>query len=59
MFWRSQHISIILSIPNELYWLKIKVELQLALNKVYKYCMMFKLSVNTTKQKILFFLEER
>ena len=32
-----------------------EIELQLALNKVYEYCMMFKLSVNTTitKQKIL------
>ena len=26
-----------------------EIELQLALNKVYEYCMMFKLSVNTTK----------
>ena len=32
-----------------------EIELQLSLNKVYEYCMMFKLSVNTTKQKLLFF----
>ena len=38
-----------------------EIELQLALNKVYEYCMMFKLSVNTTRTKIIgfFFLEER
>ena len=35
-----------------------EIELQLALNKVYEYCMMFKLSVNTTKTKIMFFLEK-
>ena len=28
-----------------------EIELQLALNKVYEYCMMFKLSVNITKTK--------
>ena len=32
-----------------------EIELQLALNKVYEYCMMFKLSVNITKTKIIFF----
>ena len=36
-----------------------EIELQLALNKVYEYCMMFILSVNTTKTKIIvFFLEK-
>ena len=34
-----------------------EIELQLALNKVYEYCMMFKLSVNITKTIV--FLEER
>ena len=29
-----------------------EIELQLTLNKVNEYCMMFKLSVNTTKTKI-------
>ena len=32
-----------------------EIELQLALNKVYEYCMMFKLSVNITKTKIIVF----
>ena len=32
-----------------------EIELQLALNKVYEYCMMFKLFVNTTKTKIIVF----
>ena len=32
-----------------------EIELQLALNKVYEYCMMFKLSVNTTKTKSIVF----
>ena len=32
-----------------------EIELQLALNKVYECCMMFKLSVNTTKTKKCFF----
>ena len=32
-----------------------EIELQLALNKVYEYCMMFKLSVNTNKTKIIVF----
>ena len=32
-----------------------EIELQLALNKVYEYCMMFKLSVNRTKPKKLVF----
>ena len=32
-----------------------EIELQLALNKVYEYCMMFKLSVNSTKTKIIVF----
>ena len=37
-----------------------EIELQLALNKVYEFCKMFKISVNTTKTKIIvFFLEER
>ena len=37
-----------------------ELELQQALNKVYEYCMMFKLSVNTTKTKTnKNFLEER
>ena len=35
-----------------------EIELQLALNKVYEYCMMFKLSVNTIKTKIIV-IEER
>ena len=34
---------------------KNEIELQLALNKVYEYCMMFNLSVNTTKTKIIVF----
>ena len=33
-----------------------EIELQLALNNVYEYCMMFKLSVNTTKTTKQFFL---
>ena len=32
-----------------------KIELQLALNNVYEHCMMCKLSVNTTKTKIIVF----
>ena len=36
-----------------------EIELQLVLNNVYEYCMMFKYSVNTTKTKIIVFLEER
>ena len=37
---------------------KNEIELQLALTKVYEYCMMVKLSFNTTKTKIIVFLEE-
>ena len=33
-----------------------EIELQLALNKVYEYCMMFKLSVNNNKTKSIVFL---
>ena len=32
-----------------------EIEFQLQLNKVYEYCMMFKLSVNTTKTTIIVF----
>ena len=57
---KSEHIVllklfVLLYADNTIILAENEIELQLALNKVYGYCMMFKLYVNTTKTKIIVF----
>ena len=53
-------LFVLLYVHDTLILAENEIELQLALNKVYELCMMFKLSVDTTKTKyIVFFLEDR
>ena len=53
-------LFVLLYTDNRIILAENEIELQLALNKVFEYCMMFKLSVNTTKTKMFKkILEER